>query len=988
MAQQTSSRLQKYFCLLSVMVVAWVILFLGKLVLFPEPSQRLFRSASLAYESQEFEAADELSGELMALLPSDPAVLLLRARILARRNKDGAAIPLFRRVTRVDEPYATDAHLGLADHFYRGSNFPAAEKHYRRYLKNRPDDLKANKNLAFLLSFQGRTWEAIPFAAKRVAQGDFNARELIMLGLAGSHWVEDENISVLVKRRFPEHLINRLGEVKRADRDNRLEEKLDLLKDIIQSSPHVILPHALLGKYYFETNQREEFLQWHEQLPEQANSHPDIWYLRGLWEKESDNYEVAASCFLRALACSSRHAKSMFQFSQLVAMLRPEQDLNSISDLVVAASDLAYLIETLSRDINPDNTLNVVKALKISQRYWEATGWCQLMIKHADNVHWAQPELLSLAPLTDFQTPDTSIMIAKKWSELFNIVLADNSALSKNGQLDQTTHQLSAAKSSAGQIMFQDLAEGAGIRFQYYNGTTLDEGLDHFFHALGGAAVVIDYDLDEWPDLYFCQGGDWSVDNPSLTIEETNPYPDRLFRNLGNGSFLEVTEAAGLGDRRFSHGATVGDYDNDGDPDLVVANAGRNRFYTNNGDGTFTDSSELLPDSFREIEWSTSVALGDLNSDGCMDLYIVNYVDFDQVRNKICVANGYERGCYPTIFDSTQDRVYLNDNSGGWTDVTKSSGFSKEHGKGLGVVSADFDGDGKLELFVGNDTVANSYFCLAKGESQNTVSFVDLGVRSGLALNAEGIAQASMGIASGDLNHDGLLDLFVTNYSDDSNTLYLQTSAGRFSDETRRSNLRDCSYSYLGFGTQFVDVELDGDLDLILTNGHIDRERITGIPESMPPQLLINENGRFDERQSQSAGEYFTKNHLGRSLSLLDWNKDGLQDAIVTHLAKPVALLTNRSKPVGTSLSLRLIGTESNRDAIGARVKIQQEDSVQYFFLTGGDGYLSHNEKRVYVGLPRTGDVQITINWPSGAIQSGTYSAEVGELTVVESSTP
>lgn len=987
MAQQTGSRLQKFFCLLSVLVVACVILSLGKNVLFPEPSQRLFRSSSLAYESQEFQAAGELSGELMELLPSDPAVLLLRARILARRNQDDAAIPLFRRITRMDEPYATDAHLGLADHFYRGSNFPAAEKHYRRYLKNRPEDLKANKNLAFLLSFQGRTWEAIPYAAKRVALGEFNARELIMLGLAESHWVEDENISGLVQRRYPQHLINRFGEVKHADRDNRLAEKIDLLKAIVEASPDVVRPQALLGKYYFESNQVENFVEWHEQLPEQANSHPDIWYLRGLWSKESEMYEQAASCFLRSLACSTRHAKSLFQFSQLVALIRPEKESASLTESVLALSDLAYLIETIGRDINPTNTLKVVQALKVSQRYWEAAGWSQLMMRHADNARWARPHVLALSSLTDYESPDPSVALSTQWSKTFEIEMAKKPFVMSSRPNNSPSNVPQKATASV-KVHFEDVADYVGLRFSYENGTTTTEGLDHFFHALGGAAIVIDYDMDEWPDLYFCQGGDWSIDNPELTIEQTNPFSDRLFRNLGNGSFIDVTEEAGLGDRRFSHGATAGDYDNDGDPDLVVANAGKNRFYTNNGDGTFSDSTGSMPESFQKNEWSTSLGLGDLNADGFLDLYVVNYVNLDQARKKVCVANGHERGCYPTIFESTQDRIYLNDKMDKWEDVTISAGFSKTDGKGLGLISADFDADGGLEFFVGNDTVANAFFKIKNGGSGHSIGVSDRGVPSGLALNDEGIAQACMGIASGDLNNDGLLDLFVTNYSNDSNTLYIQHSPGVFNDETRRANLRNCSYRYLGFGTQFVDVELDGDLDLILTNGHIDRERITGIPESMPPQLLINMAGVFSERQPTTIGEYFTKNHLGRSLSLLDWNKDGLQDVVITHLDHPVALLTNRSKPVGTSLSLRLIGTQSNRDAIGARVRVQQKDSSQYFFVTGGDGYLSSNEKRIYIGLSKKNDINITINWPSGITQNSTHPAQTGDLTIVEKAAP
>lgn len=976
MSHNSHSRLDRFLGLLTTLVVVGAITLMGKILLFPDHSQTLFRNAALAYESQEFQTADELSDELLNLLPDDSAALLLRARVLARRNKDDTAMPLFRRLTRMDEPYATDAHLGLADHFYHGSNFPTAEKHYRRYLKNRPDDLKANKNLAFLLSFQGRTWEAIPFSEKRVALGDFNARELIMIGLAGSFWVEDKNISFLIADRHPKQMINYFGQVKQAYLNNHIDEELELLDRIIADSPKQIEPLALLGGYLLDTNQTQRFLGWHDQLPPAANSHPDIWYLRGRWEKDQDNFKQAAGCFLRALSCSLNHNKSLFQLSQVASKCSTNPLPESFGQEVKASSDINYLIAGMTDNVNESKVHKLTNALEILGRYQEAAAWCDLMCRFGNDVDWATAEKLRYVSLARNTTTSPEQRYVTKTSTALNIPMA-NIPFQLSRRQASPSHRTRDFDLPS-RVQFENSAIEAGLEFQYFNGITESIGLQHILQATGGAAVVIDYDLDDWPDLYFCQSGEWPVE------EEHNPYTDRLYRNLGNGQFRDVTELAGLGDRLYSQGATSGDVDNDGDPDLIVTNVGRNRFYLNQGDGTFLEASNLFPDSFTNETWSMSAALVDLNHDGLLDLYVVNYLLLHQVMENVCKANGQPRGCDPTMFDAEQDRVYLNNGQGGWQDITQSAGFEVPDGKGLGVVAADFDSDGQTEIFVSNDTIANFYFDHEILAPSQTLHYENIGVLSGTALNEQGSAQASMGIASGDVDADGRLDLFITNFYADSNTLYLQKSPSAFRERTRQWNMRDSSFYQLGFGTQFLDADLDGDLDLLVANGHIDLTFATGEPDVMPPQFLENKTGMFQEQPAAQVGDYFAGKYFGRSLSVLDWNKDGLQDAVITHLDHSVALLTNRSERVGTPLSLHLIGTQSNRDAIGARIRVQQKETVQHFFLTGGDGYLSCNERRVYVGLPQKGKVEISINWPSGITQTSTHSAEVGELTIVE----
>jgi hypothetical protein len=304
--------------------------------------------------------------------------------------------------------------------------------------------------------------------------------------------------------------------------------------------------------------------------------------------------------------------------------------------------------------------------------------------------------------------------------------------------------------------------------------------------------------------------------------------------------------------------------------------------------------------------------------------------------------------------------------------VTETSGIQRPNGKGQGIVAADFDGSRRLSLFVSNDTTQNFYFVNQTGNKGGSIRFEDQALLAGLAVNGEGVTQASMGIAAGDGDEDGRIDLFVTNFFGDYNTYYQLQPNGLFSDQTRQKNLRDSGFDLLGFGTQFLDADLDGDLDLVIANGHVDQTAATGDPDVMPAQYLSNlGKGRFGEDHSADRGEYFREKHFGRGLARLDWNRDGREDFCVIHLEAPVALLTNTTPETGTFLTIRLVGTASDRDAIGTVAILKANGRVLTRQLTAGDGYQTCNEKLLTFGLGRfAGDVSLTIRWTSGTEQT------------------
>jgi len=473
----------------------------------------------------------------------------------------------------------------------------------------------------------------------------------------------------------------------------------------------------------------------------------------------------------------------------------------------------------------------------------------------------------------------------------------------------------------------------------------------------GGGIGVIDFDNDGWPDIACTQGGDW--DRP-----ESPDFNDRLFRNLDGERFGDVSPLAGLDTAGFSQGVACGDVNNDGWADIYVARIGRNALYLNNGDGTFSDATESLGPAV--ARWTTSCLIADLDGDGNSDLLDVNYLTGDGVFTNLCNYRGHRRACFPGKFASERDDLWVNAGDATFRLAEElGSGFSDDPRPGLGTVAADFDESGKLSVFVANDSLANWYYRLEREEDSSLVVRDSAGLQ-GLRADRDGRAQACMGVACSDADGDGELDIFVTNYFQEHNTLYLSQDFG-FVDSSRECGLFTPSLPLLGFGTQFLDADLDGWDDLIVVNGHVDDFRFDGTPFRMPAQFFRNGGGSFSER-SEDSGPYFQKQTLGRSTAVVDWNRDGLPDVAVMHLDDPLALLTNTSQRTGQSLIVRLVATTTQRDAIGTRVKVQLQNGRELTRqLVAGSGYQAGNEPALVFGLGNNAAISsVEVRWPSG----------------------
>jgi tetratricopeptide (TPR) repeat protein len=534
------------------------------------------------------------------------------------------------------------------------------------------------------------------------------------------------------------------------------------------------------------------------------------------------------------------------------------------------------------------------------------------------------------------------------------------------------------ARSASAPVSFVDDAASVGLRFVYQNG---ESKIHQIPETTGGGVALLDYDGDGWIDVYLVQGGSFPAD------QDRPSTGDRLFRNRGNGTFEDVTVRAGLQPlrRTYGHGVTVGDYDNDGRPDLFLTRWRRYVLLHNRGDGKFEDVTAQAGLG-GDRDWPTSAAFADLDGDGDLDLYVCHYGVWDAENPKLCrnETTGAYISCNPLELPAQPDHLFRND-GGKFIDVSKQAGIVDTDGRGLGVAAADFDGDGKIDLYVANDLTANYLW-----KNLGNWKFEEAGQSAGVAGNASGGFQASMGVAAGDLDGDGRIDLAVTNFYGECTTFYRNLGDGAFTDCTAAVGLDVATRQLLGFGVAFLDVNNDGRLDLASANGHVNDLR-PHFPYMMPAQLLVGDAGGRLVDVSSRAGDVWTKPRMGRGLAAGDLDNDGRADLVLVGHNEPLAYFHNRSVG-GHSVTIRLQGKPpgSNRDAIGARVTVLAGGKKLVSWRVGGGSYQSANDPRLHLGLGPSDRIDsVEVAWPSGRVSRfRDLPADTGYLLKEESERP
>jgi hypothetical protein len=516
------------------------------------------------------------------------------------------------------------------------------------------------------------------------------------------------------------------------------------------------------------------------------------------------------------------------------------------------------------------------------------------------------------------------------------------------------------ASQPASPVTFLDVARAAGIAFQHDNAASPEK---YLIETMGSGCGWIDYDQNGLLDLYLVNGAATRVYSPK------RPLSSALYRNNGDGTFTDITGKAGVGaEGLFGMGVAVGDYDNDGFPDLLVLGYGRCILYHNNGDGTFTDVT-LRAGVENAGRWASSAAWFDYDNDGRLDLVIANYVDWSPERNFYCgdQGPGMRSYCHPDDFRGQPPTLYHNNGDGTFTDVSKPSGIGIKGGNGLGVVTFDYDNDGWQDIFIANDHMPNFLF-----HNNRDGTFREVGYAAGVAVSADGLFEAGMGTDAADATGSGRMDLTVTHLDMQLARFYQNLGDQTFDDATLRSKIGYATYHMSGFGTRFMDYDNDGARDLFMANGHVldNIARYHADTQYAETKLMFRNNGRgIFENVSDLLGPDFQLPRVSRGAAVADFDNDGDLDILVNNNGQAPQLLRNDGGNTNHWLGLLLIGTKSNRDGVGARVKLSAGDLMLYDQRKGGMSYQSAQDPRLHFGLgPRSNVAAIEILWPSGNV--------------------
>lgn len=523
----------------------------------------------------------------------------------------------------------------------------------------------------------------------------------------------------------------------------------------------------------------------------------------------------------------------------------------------------------------------------------------------------------------------------------------------------------------SGAIEFKNITEASGLHFVHNNGAFRKKYLPE---TLGPGAAFIDYDNDGWQDIFLVNGKDW----PGHHRQRSTPA---LYRNQGNGTFRDVTRAAGFAVELYGMGATVGDYDNDGNDDLFVTALGQDRLFRNNGNSTFSDVTRTAGLEGPQ-EFSTSAAWVDVDRDGDLDLVVANYVVWAPGKDLFCTLDGTSKAyCTPESYQGVSGRLWQNQGDGTFKDATRAAGLLDPTAKTLGVAVLDYDQDGWPDLFLANDTEPDKLY-----RNNGNGTFSERGVSAGVAFSEQGVARAGMGVDAADYDRSGFPHIVVAHFSNEMVGLYHNEGTGLFIDDAPRSEVGRASLLTLGFGCFFFDYDLDGWLDILVANGHIENEveRVqTRVTYAQPPHVFRNLVGGKFQEVTASLGPAFAAPRVARGAAYADIDNDGDLDVLLTTNGGPAVLFRNDGGK-NRSLRVQLVGRRSNRDGLGAVVTVTTGKDKQWQMLRSGSSYLSQSELVLTFGLgtqPQADAVEV--RWPSGQVDR-LKNVAAGQTVTVE----
>lgn len=877
----------------------------------------------------------------------------------ARVRKDYRTVSECLKEAGLADHLSVDERIGLADEMSAVGRFTAAEQILSQILKGSPDSKMAHRKLGILKHVTGR-----PDLAREHWQHllNFGGMDLLTFPLVRNTSLrlpdQDQALEHGLREEIPDPLAC-LGLAVRALQQSQLDDCQTLLEKI----PPSLDTRLCLAELLYRRGNFSGLSQALAVISRDGRETSTYWIMRGHYYRSRNEITLAARCYWEACRVNVSSYSATEELARCLRELqRPKE-----ADLLAVRSRALMNYSEVCRAIHHSHEI-VERYLIAAEQYAadlsltaDALTWCQFARIAFPEAGWPQQRINDhQARLKSSRSPTESRSEWHRQIDLSHIPLPE---------MIPDYHLQTVDNTGTVDIRFENRAAPLGLEFVYEDGADTSTVETALFEFTGGGVAVIDYDQDAWPDLFFPQGGSPPAAQSTGAIESSDRLVDLLVRNTSGGALANVTSGARIRDTGYSQGATAGDFNSDGWCDLYVANIGSNCLLMNCGDGTFLHVETAV---FKDAaSWTTTCALVDLNQDGWPDIYDANYVPLDSVHTLMCRKGDASVPCGTVSHpEAAQDRLLINGGDGTFTDRTDSAGIVLPEGLALGMIVSDFDQNGSLDVFVANDGRRNFLFL---NQSISPLRFSDEALERGLAYSGTGRAQACMGIAADDLTGDGVLDLFITNFYADYNTLYRQLPGALFRDETNDCGLHAVSYYSLGFGTQALDADLDGDPDIVLTNGDVaDFSSSTpGRSYRQSPQFLLNRGGgRFNEVSPAQLGEFFQGRYLGRGLARLDYDRDGREDFAVSHIGSPAALVANRTEPCGHFLSLQLVGTAGARDAVGTQVSVRSDSTEWKKQLNGGDGYMASNQRRLHFGIGECDDAaDVTVTWPSQVIE-------------------
>ena len=913
--------------------------------------------------------AEKLALRALELQPQNAAAGLIAAEAAVAQGEYSRAVKNAQPFLNSKNQQSTSgANVGTADSVaiqtliadiadHKLNDFTLAESTYRTLLALEPDNEETVVGFAKLLAVAARREEVIPLVLQ-VLKLNVPTDLVYLLARPSVIISEPARLQKAITQR-PEDPVVLTGLAWHAANSQDHARAETLLKKAIEHSesrPHVRRAAQIaLGDQFVVQDKFSELISWNRNLPASANLSPEVWRVRGRMAEYFKQPAAAIRCYLESTRLAPESKKVTGRLARLLAEPAPAL-AQDFQDYWKKTVELETLQERFNGQLDSwDVFSELVNAYREVGRTWEAWGWLML---HQDRFTTDQrlgvlirgirrdlPQLQLVQTQPEFNPAFAARLVDYPLPQFKD---ANNSISTPVVSSDGTDPNVS--------LSFSRHGEEIGLDFSFVNGSTPQ----HLMHEFSGGGIgVFDFDVDGYPDLYFSQGQNGA---PLVSADPQNV--DCLFRNQRGQSFGRVPKSISPGQQKFGQGVTVGDVNADGFPDLYVANIGSNDLYINSGDGTFT---KVEAAGGPADMWTTSVAVMDLNADTLPDIYSVNYAGGENIFERICQTSaGDPKMCIHTEFAGQPDQIWLNDGAGGWDDATSTMFPNTPDAYGWGIVAWKEPAapPHSLTVFVTNDLRANYLF------RPQADGYRDDAFASAVAVNEDGKPEGCMGIAAASFDASGIPSLCITNFLRESNTFYRHTESGRFNDATRQVKLQDPSFDMLGFGCQFADLNLDGHPELFVANGHIDDLRSIGKPWKMRPQIFTWNTSLFKEVPDVKSDGYFSEKWIGRAVAKIDWNIDGRCDFAVGHLFAPTFLLTNTTQQTGRFVRLRCIGRESNRDAVGTIVRYNAGGKKFSDQIFAGNGFQASNEKSLTLGCGAAETIELSVEWPSGKIQT------------------